>query len=372
MDFYINDTIAVGKRLNNSKRNYLLINRFQAKHIPCSPSQTFKMYDDFAILVMEKVREGKLLIIGFAETATAISMHVASYFPDSFYLQTTREYPGVYQDFLIFSEPHSHATEQKICSKELSEIIDSVSAVLIIDDEISTGNTVINLIDKINEKYSLEGKKLYVASLLNRKGSLNKEAFDQKGITNIALMCEDTQDFDYLNNYQYSEPLKINSLPKSSDENIFNLNLINNPRIGFYVKDYFYKLNQEIDCLFYVLDIHAKKIVVIGTEEYMYPSLLLAKKIETECGCTVKCHSTTRSPISICSSTIYPIFNGYILHSAYDKERTTYLYNIDGYDTAIIFTDSDTNKSAFYEDIASVLKQNGTNKVIFVEATYDK
>lgn len=372
MDFYINDRIAVGKRLNNTKRSFLLINRFQAKHIPSTPSNTFKMLDEFGKLVKTKVKEDDVLIIGFAETATAISMHVSSFFPNSFYVQTTREYPGVYQDFVIFSEAHSHATEQKIASKEMSKIIDKVSAVLIIDDEISTGNTVLDLINKLGEHFDLKDKKLYVASLLNRKGTLNVEAFNEKKITNIALMIEDQQDFEYLNNYQYTEPETISSFEDVSKLKKIQFALKHNPRFGFYINDYFSTLKQRIDDLFTKLDIVGHKVVVIGTEEYMYHSQLLGKKIEETCGSIVKCHSATRSPISICTHPQYPIFNGYILHSAYDENRITYLYDIEQYDTAIIFTDSAANKEPFYKDLVSVLKKHGTNNIICVEAIYDK
>lgn len=371
MDFYINNRIAVGKRLNNSKRNYLLINRFQAKHIPSTPTNTFNMLDEFGTLVKSKIEEENILIIGFAETATAISMHVSSYFPNSFYIQTTREYPGVYQDFIIFSEAHSHATEQKIAAKEMSKIMDSISAILIIDDEISTGNTVIDLIKKLSEHYDLKDKKLYVASLLNRKGTLNKEAFEEKKIINIALMTEDAQDFDYLNNYQYTEPEVINPVEDISKINFYQFHLTYNPRLGFLIKDYFYKLNEKIDTLLSKIDIKGHKVVVIGTEEYMYHSLLLAKKIESKNKCLVKCHSTTRSPISICIDPSYPITNGYSLHSAYEDNRVTYLYDIDQYDTAIIFTDSVSNKEAFYKDLISILEKHGTHHIICMEAVYD-
>ena len=35
-----NEIVAVAGRVNNTKRNYLVVNKLQAKHIPCSGLQT--------------------------------------------------------------------------------------------------------------------------------------------------------------------------------------------------------------------------------------------------------------------------------------------------------------------------------------------
>lgn len=40
-------------------------------------------------------------------------------------------------------------------------------------------------------------------------------------------------------------------------------------------------------------------ILVVGTEEFMYPALFIGSCIEKK-GCTVRSHSTTRSPIEVC------------------------------------------------------------------------
>ena len=45
-------------------------------------------------------------------------------------------------------------------------------------------------------------------------------------------------------------------------------------------------------------NISVKKILVIGTEEFMFPALYIGRKMEKE-GAEVRCHSTTRSPIAV-------------------------------------------------------------------------
>lgn len=66
------ELVAIARRENNSKRNYLVINRFQGKHIPVAPSKALKMFYELGGLVKKAYAEERLLIIGFAETATAI------------------------------------------------------------------------------------------------------------------------------------------------------------------------------------------------------------------------------------------------------------------------------------------------------------
>ena len=51
-------------------------------------------------------------------------------------------------------------------------------------------------------------------------------------------------------------------------------------------------------------------------------------------------HATTRSPIGICAEPEYPINSGISLHSFYESERRTFLYNLQPSDVVIVFTDS--------------------------------
>ena len=65
------DTLRIAKRYNNPKRSYLLVNPLQAKHIPVSPAAALEMMGALGDQVAAKYPEARL-VIGFAETATAI------------------------------------------------------------------------------------------------------------------------------------------------------------------------------------------------------------------------------------------------------------------------------------------------------------
>lgn len=82
------DTLRIAKRYNNPKRSYLLVNPLQAKHIPVSPAAALEMMGALGDQVAAKYPEARL-VIGFAETATAIGAAVAARLgPDCLYVHT--------------------------------------------------------------------------------------------------------------------------------------------------------------------------------------------------------------------------------------------------------------------------------------------
>ena len=73
------DLLRIAKRFNNPKRTYLLVDPLQAKHIPVSPGRALEMMESLGDLL--KKYPGPRLVIGFAETATAIGAAAASRSP---------------------------------------------------------------------------------------------------------------------------------------------------------------------------------------------------------------------------------------------------------------------------------------------------
>ena len=44
--FELNDMVHICKRKNNTKRQYLFVNKYQAKHYPVSPKMALKLFDE--------------------------------------------------------------------------------------------------------------------------------------------------------------------------------------------------------------------------------------------------------------------------------------------------------------------------------------
>lgn len=162
--------IKIAKRENNKKRNYLVVNALQGKHVAVEPSKAFSMFDELALKIKERYQDEKLLLIGFAETATAIGAAVASYC-DTWYMHTTRETLENVK-YIYFSEQHSHATEQKLVQDDMDKIKDTIDRIVFVEDEVTTGKTILNIMDILKKRYP-QIKQYAVASLLN---GMNDEA----------------------------------------------------------------------------------------------------------------------------------------------------------------------------------------------------
>lgn len=334
------DLVRVARRENNTKRTYLVVNRLQAKHIPSVPAETFGMFDRLAEEVKREYGEETLLLVGFAETATAVGARLAVLL-DSYYMQTTREYEaGV--PCLYFSESHSHATEQKLIKDGLDQAARVVGRIVFVEDEVTTGDTIMKIIRIIREKYAGTFS-FSVASLLN---GMSRENMEKYASENIALHYLVKTNHD-------AYPQKV--LPYRGDGGYHVMTACDGGAERIPIQDVEGCMNArhlvqggeyEAACRRLWAHIHEdlggitkKNILVLGTEEFMYPALYVAARLQTE-GNEVRCHSTTRSPIEVSREQDYPVHERYELVSLYDRERTTYLYDIGTYELAVVLTDS--------------------------------
>lgn len=328
--------IGMAKRHNNPKRDFLFVNHLLGKHIEVSGEEVLATQ---AILYEEVVdaftQKGwihkKVLIVGFAETATGLAqglMYQASVLDVNKrlnvvgYTQTTREeLPSNEFTNIAFQEEHSHATDQKLYFEPALDY----DIVLFVEDEITTGKTILNFIEQF-EKYQ-PGKEYAVASILNWQNDKDSRTFEEKAIVTSCLvrgkMKKDLKKFSAM----------IGRTFKPFDEARYHVSLPkgNNPRLPMTTEQFvkFTTLNlAKVDAL----RKQGKKTLVIGTEENMFIPTLIAETI----GADVK--ATTRSPIEPIQQEDYPIQSRVILNSAYDSERVTYLYNMDlgKYDNFIV------------------------------------
>ena len=140
------DLLRLAKRFHNTKRTYLLLDPLQGKHLAVSPSEAMELFHTLGRSIKSNYDKVKL-VIGFAETATAIGMAVAEEMDDDcVYIHTTREDIPDVSSWIEFDEEHSHATDQKLDASNISKLIEDTECIVFVDDEISTGKTLINFI----------------------------------------------------------------------------------------------------------------------------------------------------------------------------------------------------------------------------------
>ena len=351
-------TLRVAKRYRNAKRAYLLVNPLQAKHMPVSPTEALTMMRTLG----EGLRQefpGARLVLGFAETATALGAAVASRLgPDCAFLTTTRE-AGEGPGWVRFLEEHSHAAEQKLWGGDLDALLQETDTVLFVDDEISTGKTLRNMVAQLTRRWPALGEKtLVAASLLNRVTPEQEEALADAGITCRCLVRLPQEDRTaQVADWTVTEaPPAVPQNLSFRQETLPGEGLLDprkTLRIGAYDGSCQAVAEAMLSHTLGPVETLGKTLV-LGTEECMYPALILGEKLE-RLGAEACCHATTRSPIGLCDAPGYPIRSGWKLPSFYEEERTTYVYNLREYDTVIVLSDTKKTDLRAIQALASVL-----------------
>ena len=363
------ELLRLAKRVNNTKRTYLLVDPLQSKHMPVSPAKALEMMGELGRMAAEKYPETRL-VIGFAETATAVGMAVAeSISGDCAYIHTTREDIAEVSEWAEFLEEHSHAAEQRLAADRIRKYISETDIVIFVDDELSTGKTLINIINSMREIFpELSAKKIVAASIINRVSDENTELMRRNGIECLSLLKIENTDYTKA----VEDFCAVEAEPVAESENTPDITVkikVSDARLGVVCAEYTDELTEVCDDFIKSYASHIKgKVLVLGTEEFMYPPLFLGRCIENAgIADEVKCHSATRSPIGISDGADYPIKSGNRVHSFYDKDRVTYIYNMEKYDTAVIFTDAAPANRQAVSDMVGIIRKNGCENVIFIE-----
>lgn len=384
------ELVRIAKRENNTRRKYLVVNRLQGKHIPFSPKEALQMFRSLAELIKEAYPSERLLMVGFAETATAIGAAVAIECQAA-YMQTTREViDGV--DYLYFSESHSHATEQKLVKTDLDKIIGKTDRIVFIEDEVTTGNTILNIVRLIQKTYA-QPVSFAVASILN---GMNEEALENYKNLKIPVhylvktahdtyteiaeqyqadgtchICTKPQEKEVEQQKEVQQQIEMQQT-KEAQQPIEVQEIsgwINARRLhtADTYKQACEQLWQEIQQKYgytkYTKETETgRRILVLGTEEFMYPALYVGAKLE-EAGYTVRMHATTRSPIAVSKEEKYPLHTRYELASLYDKNRTTFVYDLAEYEEVLVLTDAQKQETEGWESLQRALTLNQNRQI---------
>ena len=384
------ELVRIAKRENNTRRKYLVVNRLQGKHIPVSPKEALQMFRSLAELIKEAYPSERLLMVGFAETATAIGAAVAIECQAA-YMQTTREViDGV--DYLYFSESHSHATEQKLVKTDLDKIIGKTDRIVFIEDEVTTGNTILNIVRLIQKTYA-QPVSFAVASILN---GMNEEALENyknlkipvhylvktahdtyteiaeqyqaDGTCHICTKPQEeeihrqkkaTQQIEMQQTKEAQQPIEVQEI--SGWINARRLHTADTYKQA--CEQLWQEIQQKYGYTKYTKETETgRRILVLGTEEFMYPALYVGAKLE-EAGYTVRMHATTRSPIAVSKEEKYPLHTRYELASLYDKNRITFVYDLTEYEEVLVLTDAQNQETEGWESLQRALALNQNRQI---------
>ncbi|MGV9555196.1 phosphoribosyltransferase [Streptomyces sp. NPDC003401] len=149
----LTDLLGLALR-RNPKRAHLLVSHVLGKHVPQSPAVVHGHGLALGRRVAELLGEeaAGAVVLGYAETATGLGHSVADGIGPAPYLHSTRRpVPGVVPAG-GFEESHSHATSHLLLPEDPALLVGDGPLVLV-DDEFSTGNTVLNTIRDLHERY---------------------------------------------------------------------------------------------------------------------------------------------------------------------------------------------------------------------------
>ncbi|MER5739815.1 phosphoribosyltransferase [Streptomyces sp. NPDC002262] len=159
----------------NPKRAHLLVSSVLGKHVPQHPSVVYGSGLGLGLRVRELLgaeEAGRAVVLGYAETATALGHAVADGLGTAPYLHSTRRpVPGV-ATAGGFEESHSHATSHLLLPED-PELLAGKGPLVLVDDEFSTGNTVLNTIRGLHERYPRD--RYVVVALVDMRGPADRD-----------------------------------------------------------------------------------------------------------------------------------------------------------------------------------------------------
>ncbi|WP_405425209.1 phosphoribosyltransferase [Streptomyces erythrochromogenes] len=150
----LTDLLGLALR-RNPKRAHLLVSQVLGKHVPQSPHTVYAAGHGLGTRVRALLGDeaaATAVVLGYAETATGLGHCVADGLGSAPYLHSTRRpVPGV-ATAGGFEEAHSHATSHLLLPEDPA-LLAGDGPLVLVDDEFSTGNTVLNTIRDLHARH---------------------------------------------------------------------------------------------------------------------------------------------------------------------------------------------------------------------------
>lgn len=331
----------------NPRRAHLLVSTVLGKHVPTLPS----VIEDAGLALGALVPAGPepVLVLGYAETATALAHCVGRALRATVLLSTRRRVPG-YDSAVKFEEEHSHATSHVVLPSDLS-LLSGAARIVLVDDELSTGQTVINTIRSLAAGYPC--RSFVVASLVDLRcradvDVLTALAAELGARVEVVCLASGTLRTEVGHDERAANLMLALTAPSAPPHRrvedlrgrgTWPAEIIEGGRHGFSATD-----DDRLEAAAGALAAElapglGKSVLVLGTEELMYAPLRIARALEDRVLGTVHFSSTTRSPVNVIDAPGYPIRDSLVFPAfdgPDDGPGTRFAYNIAG---ARVYTD---------------------------------
>ncbi|MFI5714792.1 phosphoribosyltransferase [Nocardia sp. NPDC051750] len=386
----ITDLLQPGLR-KNPRRAHLLVSTVLGKHLPTDPLVVRDAGDRLGDLVRAVLGELDAVVLGFAETATGLGHCVAARIDAACYLHSTRRtVPGA-PVLTGFEEGHSHATSHMLQPMP-GDVFTAGLPLVLVDDEISTGNTALDAIAALHE---FAPRTHYVlAALVDMRTDADRARFTEAAaelgarIDTVCLATGSTVLPDGLVGSVLDLPeARLNPVAGSRGgsariELPWPQDVPEGGRHGFLRADSA-GFEQATAVAAKILrdelaTEHAgRPVVVLAHEELMYLPLCLAVAL-AESGIPVRYQTTTRSPAYVLDEPGYPLRRGFRFHAPEPgEEQPRFVYNAcwpegqagDALDPVLLFVvDTPGDSAALYAPggLVDVLTAAGSEVLVAV------
>lgn len=309
---------------NNPKRAFLFLSKVLGKHLPVTPAIIQDVHERIASKIPSI--PGPVLFIGMAETATGLGQGVFEAWlrnhpvQEAIYVHTTR-YRVRDADLIEFEESHSHAPRvflHRPTDPTHEKIFEQALSVVLIDDEISTGNTFVNLV-RACQGMASHIKCVHLSAITDFMGATRRsELTTEIGLpVTTGAILEGTWSFEANGVQQIKVP--IAQAEHGSEVVVADGGFGRMGRTSPF----------EIPSL--LVHSLARKLVpgretlVLGTGEFMHAGFVLGRALAEVTGEVVRVHATTRSPIMSWGA-VHHIES---FKDNYNEGVMNYLYNVD-------------------------------------------
>ncbi|MCQ8770056.1 phosphoribosyltransferase [Streptomyces telluris] len=139
----------------NPKRAHLLVSNVLGKHVPAAPAAVYESGAGLGRRVRALLGEeeaARAVVLGYAETATGLGHAVADGLGLAPYLHSTRRAVAGVAPVGGFEEEHSHATSHLLLPEDPG-LLEGDGPLVLVDDEFSTGRTVLNTIAALHARF---------------------------------------------------------------------------------------------------------------------------------------------------------------------------------------------------------------------------
>ncbi|MGW3357359.1 phosphoribosyltransferase [Streptomyces bungoensis] len=368
----------------NPKRAHLLVSHVLGKHVPQSPSVVY----GHGVRLGRRVRAllgdteaASAVVLGYAETATGLGHAVADGLGPAPYLHSTRRPVAGVARAGGFEESHSHATSHLLLPEDPALLAGSGPLVLV-DDEFSTGNTILNTIRDLHARHPR--RRYAVVALVDMRSPEDTARLQRfaDGIgarvdviaagTGTVKLPEDVLEKgqELVARHESAEPgTTATGAPTTGPTGPggpggrirrvdlrWPRGLPDGGRHGF-TPAHRARLEAALPAmtarLAETLPADARRVLVLGFEELMYAPLRLARELEQLTDAEVRFSTTTRSPVLAVDDPGYAIRTRLVFPAhddPADGPGERYAYNVAGagFDAVVAVVDTAADTPALH------------------------